>query len=94
MLARDYCDAKKIKVKPVILSHHMLMGLKEGQQKMSKSEPDSAIFMEDSEVDVNTKIRKAYCPPGVVDGNPILDYCKWVVLPALDRLDVGTRIRG
>lgn len=89
MLARDYCDAKKIKVKPVILSHHMLMGLKEGQQKMSKSEPDSAIFMEDSEVDVNTKIRKAYCPPGVVEGNPILDYCKWVILPAFDRLDVG-----
>lgn len=28
----------------------MLMGLKEGQEKMSKSDPDSAIFMEDSEV--------------------------------------------
>ena len=30
MLAREYCDAAKIKFKPVILSHHMLMGLKEG----------------------------------------------------------------
>ena len=29
---------------------HMLAGLKEGQEKMSKSDPDSAIFMEDSEV--------------------------------------------
>lgn len=28
----------------------MLAGLKEGQEKMSKSDPDSAIFMEDSEV--------------------------------------------
>jgi tyrosyl-tRNA synthetase len=28
----------------------MLMGLKEGQEKMSKSDPESAIFMEDSEV--------------------------------------------
>jgi tyrosyl-tRNA synthetase len=48
MLAREYCDAAepKIKFKPVILSHHMLMGLKEGQEKMSKSDPDSAIFME------------------------------------------------
>jgi tyrosyl-tRNA synthetase len=30
----------------VIISHHMLAGLKEGQEKMSKSDPDSAIFME------------------------------------------------
>jgi tyrosyl-tRNA synthetase len=28
----------------------MLMGLKEGQDKMSKSDPDSAIFMEDTAV--------------------------------------------
>ena len=34
------------KLKPVILSHHMLYGLKPGQEKMSKSDPDSAIFME------------------------------------------------
>ena len=26
----------------------MLSGLKEGQEKMSKSDPDSAIFMEDT----------------------------------------------
>lgn len=37
---------------PIIISHHMLMGLKEGQEKMSKSDPDSAIFMEDSVADV------------------------------------------
>ena len=30
----------------------MLSGLKEGQEKMSKSDPESAIFMEDSEQDV------------------------------------------
>ena len=46
---------------------------------MSKSDPDSAIFMEDSEADVNVKIKKAYCPPGVVDKNPILDYVKHLV---------------
>ncbi|KAL7549320.1 hypothetical protein ACHAWF_012593 [Thalassiosira exigua] len=62
MLAREYCDASKKKFKPVILSHHMLYGLKEGQEKMSKSDPDSAIFMEDSEEDVERKITKAYCP--------------------------------
>jgi tyrosyl-tRNA synthetase len=50
MLAREYCDVAKPKIrfKPIILSHHMLSGLKEGQPKMSKSDPDSAIFMEDT----------------------------------------------
>ena len=40
----------------------MLMGLKQGQAKMSKSDADSAIFMEDSAEDVERKIRNAYCP--------------------------------
>lgn len=62
MLAREYCDAARIKHKPIILSHHMLFGLKAGQEKMSKSDPDSAIFMEDSADDVKRKIYNAYCP--------------------------------
>jgi tyrosyl-tRNA synthetase len=32
----------------------MIMGLKEGQEKMSKSDPDSAIFMEDTAADVSS----------------------------------------
>jgi len=64
MLAREYCSDVKLKNKPKIVSHHMLMGLKQGQEKMSKSDPDSAIFMEDSTKDVQNKIKKAYCPPG------------------------------
>ena len=62
MLAREYCDAAKIKNKPIILSHHMLYGLKAGQEKMSKSDPDSAIFMEDTAEDVERKIMASYCP--------------------------------
>ena len=48
MLAREYaekCSAQKKKKKskqsvypPVVISHHMLMGLKQGQEKMSKSQ--------------------------------------------------------
>ena len=79
MLAREYCDTIRRKSKPIIISHHMIMGLGEGQEKMSKSDPNSAIFMEDSEAEVNSKIKRAYCPPGIVDGNPILDYVKHIV---------------
>jgi tyrosyl-tRNA synthetase len=79
MLAREYCTDTKKKFKPIVLSHHMMMGLVEGQEKMSKSMPDSAIFMEDSEADVNAKIKKAFCPIGVVEKNPVMDYFKHIV---------------
>ena len=65
MLAREYCDAAKIKNKPIILSHHMLYGLKAGQEKMSKSDPDSAIFMEDTVEDVTRKINQASVQEGL-----------------------------
>jgi len=91
MLARDYCTDP---IKPVILSHHMLLGLKLG--KMSKSDPDSAIFMEDSAADVIRKINKGFCEPQLIydtEGkydvvgthvNPIMDYAQNIVMPALD----------
>ncbi|KAL0219722.1 hypothetical protein P9112_005375 [Eukaryota sp. TZLM1-RC] len=81
MLAREYATETK-RLKPIVVSNHMLMGLREGQAKMSKSHPDSAIFMEDSEKDVQLKIKKAFCPPGVVQDNPVLDYFKHIVFPA------------
>ncbi|KAH7861255.1 hypothetical protein Vadar_023877 [Vaccinium darrowii] len=81
VLAREYCDDIKRKNKPIILSHHMLPGLQQGQEKMSKSDPSSSIFMEDEEAEVNLKIKKAYCPPMVVQGNPCLEYIKYIILP-------------
>lgn len=88
VLAREYCDSIKKKLKPIILSHAMLPGLLEGQEKMSKSDPNSAIFMEDSRAEVETKIKKAFCPPGVVEGNPCLAYCRFIVFPWFGEMDV------
>ncbi|MFX1385503.1 MAG: tyrosine--tRNA ligase, partial [Promethearchaeota archaeon] len=88
MLAREV--AKKLnKPKPIAIHHHMLMGLKPPTTdssgidrtidiKMSKSDPDSAIFMLDSPNDVKRKINKAYCPPNQVHENPVLEYCKYI----------------
>lgn len=85
MLARDYCDSKGIKNKPVILSQHMISGLKKGQAKMSKSDPDSAIFMEDKTEDIQRKIHGAYCP----------DFEKvcWLWFRAMTHLDFSSRMR-
>ncbi|KAG2563890.1 tyrosine--tRNA ligase 2, cytoplasmic-like [Panicum virgatum] len=88
MLARDYCEASKRNNRPIILSHHMLPGIKEGQQKMSKSDPSSAIFMEDNESQVNEKIGQAFCPHKVTEGNPCLEYIEYIVLPKSGRFAV------
>lgn len=91
MLAREYCEQTKpkIKNKPIILSHHMLPGLKQGQEKMSKSDPTSAIFMEDSSAEVNSKIKGAFCPEATVEGNPVLEYVKYIVFPKLESLSIS-----
>ncbi|KAL6907863.1 hypothetical protein ACP4OV_002033 [Aristida adscensionis] len=86
VLAREYCEAIGRNNRPIILSHHMLPGFKEGQQKMSKSDPSSAIFMEDDESQVYHKIREAFCPPNIIEGNPCLEYIKYIVFPCLEGL--------
>lgn len=78
MLCREYANKINRKFKPVILSHHMLMGL-DGSDKMSKSNPDNAIFMDDLASDVKRKIKKAYCKPGEVDKNPIMEYVQYII---------------
>ena len=85
--------------KPVIVSHHMLMGLGEPPKsgtaeeraiamKMSKSNPDSAIFMNDSNEEVSRKIKKAYCPEGITEENPILEYNKYIIFEEFNTIRV------
>ena len=64
----------------------MLMGLVEGQAKMSKSLEDSAIFMEDDEKTVARKIRRAYCPPEAekMAENPVLNWTKHIIFGVPD----------
>ena len=88
MLAREYSEFKrkdkksksKFRFSPIILSHHMLPGL-DGSTKMAKSNPDAAIFMEDTESEVKRKIKSSFCEPGNVEKNPPLEYIKFIVLP-------------
>lgn len=86
-------------VKPIIVSHHMLMGLGEPpkttdaverarEMKMSKSKPETAIFMTDSPVEVSRKINKAYCPEGITEENPILEYCRYILCEKFSPLKI------
>ncbi len=81
--------------KPVVVSHHMLMSLQgiknpegydenkeldlEISSKMSKSKPESCIFVHDDFDVIKKKIGNAYCPEGVVENNPVLEYCKHII---------------
>ncbi|GIQ90434.1 aminoacyl-tRNA synthetase, class Ic, partial [Kipferlia bialata] len=67
--------------KPVIISHGMLKGLKGGDVKMSKSDPNSAVFVDDADKDVARKIKKAFCEFGNADNNPVLDYATRIIMP-------------
>ena len=55
------------------------MSLRAPESKMSKSDPSSAIFMQDTEEEVVAKIKSAFCPPGIAKDNPVLDYTKHIV---------------
>ncbi len=88
MLAREYCDEVHIKNKPIIVSHHMLKGLLKDAPKMSKSMPETAIFVEDTKEDVDRKIKKGYCPEKDIENNPIFDYIKYILFPKFGKFEL------
>jgi tyrosyl-tRNA synthetase len=89
-LAIEYEDHVLKKNPPVILSHHMLMGLKGKANKMSKSDPSGAVFIEDSREQVFTKIANADFPP-VPEDNPLFEYIKYIILRRLPRVTLCGR---
>ena len=98
MLARDVFPKLGFKP-PIVVSHHMLMGLTEPKtdakgvdaaiaKKMSKSNPNSAIYMTDSEEEIKKKFKKAYCPEGQVEDNPVLEYFKYIIFEKFDKISI------
>ncbi|OYT40694.1 MAG: tyrosine--tRNA ligase [Desulfurococcales archaeon ex4484_58] len=49
------------------------------EYKMSKSKPETAIFVHDSPDDIKRKIRKAYCPPRETSFNPIIEIARYLL---------------
>ncbi len=84
--------------KPVAVHHHMLLGLqppvnKEGlekkiEMKMSKSNPNNAIFSDDTPEQIEKKIKKAYCPEKIIEDNPVLEYAKYIIFELKDKVKI------
>ena len=103
ILAREIADKMKWK-KPVAVHHHMLIGLQgkkepegydedgavdsEIASKMSKSKPETSIFVHDTTEEIVRKINSAYCPPKVVNGNALVEYSKYIVFRRLKSMRV------
>jgi len=80
--------------KPVCVHHTYLQGLmkppvwpipKEQEReilssiKMSKSKPETCIFIYDTPEEIKQKISKAFCPEKTVEYNPIMEICKYII---------------
>ena len=94
ILAREIAGKLRWK-KPVAVHHHMLIGLQGNKQpegfdengavdaeiasKMSKSKPETSIFVHDSREEVFRKVNSAYCPAKVLEGNALVEYSKYIV---------------
>lgn len=94
MLARDV--GEKYGWKKVTAIHTPLLPSLSGTErmdpveaKMSKSKPDSAIFITDTEEDIRRKIKGAFCPARQVERNPIIDVCRFVIFPAAGSLRIS-----
>ena len=90
--------------KPVMVSHHMLMSLTgqkepegfettkardvEISSKMSKSKPETCIFVHDTLEDIKRKTNKAFCEPKNITNNPMLDYSRHIIFRAFKEMTV------
>ena len=70
----------------VYLYTPLIPGLKGPGTKMSSSIPSSFISIRDKKEDIRKKIDKAYCPPKVIEGNPILSIAKLLIFPKFGKL--------
>lgn len=93
MLVREIFPKMGWKV-PVAVHHKLLPGLtKPGNvngelTKMSKSDPNSGIFIHNSDDEIRTKIKKAWCEEANIQNNPLLEISKQVIFHEFNEIKV------
>jgi len=96
-------DRKGKQIKPTAVHHHLILGLGKppvwpvpkgklqdlwASLKMSKSRPDTCIFIHDSSQEIKRKIDKAFCPEKEIEFNPLVDWVKYLIFPIRNNLEV------
>ncbi|MDP4009729.1 MAG: tyrosine--tRNA ligase [Candidatus Shapirobacteria bacterium] len=86
-------DSKGNKIAPVAVHQNLIAGLSGpeavdlGQNsedvqidlKMSKSKPNSAVFVHDTPDEIRNKVRKAYGPPKITEYNPLINWVQTLI---------------
>jgi len=96
MLVREIFPKMKWKV-PIAVHHKLLPGLSEPSDaskeskilgKMSKSDPNSGVFINDTDEEIKSKIKKAWCEEGNAENNPLLEITKQIIFHEFNEINV------
>ncbi len=103
MLARDTAE-KLGRTKPTCIHTPLLTGLQgfgkkmdseskpdlanQIDVKMSKSKPETCVFIHDTEEEVIRKITKSNCPPKQVVANPIVEIVEYIIFDVSNELTI------
>ena len=95
MLVREIFPKMKWKV-PVAVHHKLLPGLSKPTDsngdktlgKMSKSDPNSGIFIHNTDDEIRKKINKAWCEEANIESNPLLEISRSVIFHEFNEMKV------
>jgi len=95
MLVREIFPKMGWKV-PVSVHHKLLPGLSKPAEtnesqilgKMSKSDPNSGIFIHNTDEEIKKKISKAWCEEANIQNNPLLEIAKTVIFHEFNEMKV------
>ncbi len=78
MLAREELEKLNYK-KPICMHTPLIVSLGGPETKMSSSKPETIIAVHEGAKSIEEKVKKAYCPAGVPENNPILDVFRFFI---------------
>ena len=81
---------------PVAVHHKLLPGLLKPSDtnnsqlvgKMSKSDPNSGIFIHNSDKEIKRKIGKAWCEEAAIQNNPVLEIAKTIIFHEFKEINI------
>ena len=95
MLVREIFPKMKWKV-PVAVHHKLLPGLTKPADtndsqvlsKMSKSDPNSGVFIHNTDNEIKKKINKAWCEESNIKNNPLLEIARTVIFHEFNEMNI------
>jgi len=96
-------NSKGKKIKPVAVHHGLISGLSKppvwpipkekikdylSELKMTKSKPESCVFIHDSPEEIRRKINKAFCMEKETEFNPVLNWAKKICFSLRNKIEI------